>query len=48
MEGVDFLYADIGGPSTILTAVMLGVAAWWSLDSFGALDTPNSLVWRPR
>ncbi|MFI6415030.1 O-antigen ligase family protein [Streptomyces sp. NPDC050585] len=27
----DFLYADIGGPSTVLTAVVLGVAAWWAL-----------------
>ncbi|MET9551321.1 O-antigen ligase family protein [Streptomyces sp. NPDC006645] len=29
---VDFGYADIGGPSTVLTAVMLGLAAWWALD----------------
>ncbi|MFF7753639.1 O-antigen ligase family protein [Streptomyces sp. NPDC007971] len=28
---VDFLYADIGGPSTILTAVVFGVCAWWAL-----------------
>ncbi|WP_372445103.1 O-antigen ligase family protein [Streptomyces verrucosisporus] len=28
---VDFLYADIGGPSTVLTAVALGLAAWWAL-----------------
>jgi O-antigen ligase len=28
---VDFLYADIGGPSTTLTAVCFGLAAWWSL-----------------
>ncbi|MET7570764.1 O-antigen ligase family protein [Streptomyces sp. NPDC005492] len=28
---VDFAYADIGGPSTVLTAVVFGVAAWWSL-----------------
>ncbi|WP_175412815.1 O-antigen ligase family protein [Streptomyces sp. TRM64462] len=28
---VDFLYADIGGPSTVLTAVVLGLAAWWAL-----------------
>ncbi|GGX64086.1 O-antigen ligase family protein [Streptomyces minutiscleroticus] len=28
---VDFAYADIGGPSTVLTAVVLGVAAWWAL-----------------
>lgn len=27
----DFLYADIGGPSTVLTAVLLGLAAWWAL-----------------
>jgi O-antigen ligase len=28
---VDFSYADIGGPSTVLTAVLLGLAAWWAL-----------------
>lgn len=28
---VDFLYADIGGPSTVLTAVMFGLTAWWAL-----------------
>ncbi|MCH0543215.1 O-antigen ligase family protein [Streptomyces sp. MUM 203J] len=27
---VDFLYADIGGPSTVLAAVVLGVGAWWA------------------
>ncbi|MFD0412892.1 O-antigen ligase family protein [Streptomyces sp. NPDC127108] len=28
---VDFMYADIGGPSTVLTAVALGGCAWWAL-----------------
>jgi hypothetical protein len=28
---VDFVYADIGGPSTVLTAVVIGLAAWWGL-----------------
>ncbi|OLZ65840.1 hypothetical protein AV521_30865 [Streptomyces sp. IMTB 2501] len=28
---VDYLYADIGGPDTVLTAVVLGLAAWWAL-----------------
>ncbi|WP_427922391.1 O-antigen ligase family protein [Streptomyces sp. cg40] len=28
---IDFMYADIGGPSTVLTAVVFGVAAWWSV-----------------
>ncbi|MFE2586225.1 O-antigen ligase family protein [Streptomyces sp. NPDC059378] len=28
---VDFLYADIGGPSTVLTAVCFGLVAWWAL-----------------
>ncbi|MGW4568780.1 O-antigen ligase family protein, partial [Streptomyces sp. NPDC004561] len=28
---VDFLYADIGGPSTVLTAVCFGLTAWWAL-----------------
>jgi hypothetical protein len=30
-QAVDFLYADIGGPSTVLTAVVLGAVTWWSL-----------------
>ncbi|GAA3824943.1 O-antigen ligase family protein [Streptomyces coacervatus] len=28
---VNFLYSDIGGPSTTLTGLCFGVAAWWSL-----------------
>ncbi|MFE9411457.1 O-antigen ligase family protein [Streptomyces sp. NPDC006704] len=28
---VDFFYGDIGGPSTALTALVLGLAAWWAL-----------------
>ncbi|MFJ5547822.1 O-antigen ligase family protein [Streptomyces sp. NPDC093225] len=31
----DFLYADIGGPSTVLTGVVIGLAAWWALGSAG-------------
>lgn len=31
----DFLYADIGGPSTVLTGVIIGLAAWWALPSAG-------------
>jgi O-antigen ligase len=27
----DFVYGDIGGPSTVLTAVGLGLVAWWAL-----------------
>lgn len=30
-QAVDFLYADIGGPSTALTGVVLGLTAWWAL-----------------
>ncbi|WP_051966240.1 O-antigen ligase family protein [Kitasatospora mediocidica] len=30
---VDFLYADIGGTTTVLTSVILGVAAWWALPN---------------
>ncbi|MDT9700207.1 O-antigen ligase family protein [Streptomyces sp. P17] len=29
----DFAYADIGGPSTVLTAVCLGLVAWWGVGS---------------
>ncbi|MFE6195485.1 O-antigen ligase family protein [Streptomyces sp. NPDC057838] len=28
----DFAYADIGGPSTVLTAMCFGLAAWWGLS----------------
>lgn len=28
---VDFVYADIGGPSTVLTALVIGLVAWWGL-----------------
>ncbi|WP_055533669.1 O-antigen ligase family protein [Streptomyces alboniger] len=31
----DFVYADIGGPSTVLTAVAFGIAAWWAVGSRG-------------
>lgn len=30
---VDFAYADIGGPATVMTALALGLAAWWGLSS---------------
>ncbi|WP_371750136.1 O-antigen ligase family protein [Streptomyces sp. NBC_01283] len=36
---VDFSYADIGGPSTVLMAVVLGLVAWWSLSG-RALSAP--------
>ncbi|GAA2918513.1 O-antigen ligase family protein [Kitasatospora cinereorecta] len=34
-QTVDFLYADIGGPSTVLTGIVLGLAAWWALAAPG-------------
>ncbi|MFF3962533.1 O-antigen ligase family protein [Streptomyces griseorubiginosus] len=36
----DFAYADIGGPSTVLTAVCLGLVAWWSLAAH-ATEAPS-------
>ncbi|MEU8978540.1 O-antigen ligase family protein [Streptomyces sp. NPDC058467] len=36
---VDFLYADIGGPSTVLTAVSFGLCAWWALARDAATAT---------
>ncbi|GGL70229.1 membrane protein [Streptomyces fumigatiscleroticus] len=35
----DFAYADIGGPSTVLTAVCLGPVAWWALVGGDARGT---------
>ncbi|MFG2293798.1 O-antigen ligase family protein [Streptomyces sp. NPDC048603] len=32
-QTTDFLYADIGGPSTVLTGVIVGLAAWWAVGS---------------
>ncbi|MDN0196926.1 O-antigen ligase family protein [Streptomyces sp. S.PNR 29] len=39
----DFMYGDIGGPSTVLTAVALGLVAWWALagDERGAAVPRN-------
>ncbi|MYW63783.1 hypothetical protein GTY65_06770 [Streptomyces sp. SID8379] len=36
---IDFVYADIGGPSTVLTGVVFGLAAWWALSP-GAVSGP--------
>ncbi|MEV5979766.1 O-antigen ligase family protein [Streptomyces sp. NPDC052114] len=30
---IDFVYADIGGPSTVLMAIAFGTAAWWAVGS---------------
>ncbi|MFI6465625.1 O-antigen ligase family protein [Streptomyces sp. NPDC050538] len=38
---IDFAYADIGGPSTVLTAVIFGVVAWWSLVGANAEEQPR-------
>ncbi|MFI6644662.1 O-antigen ligase family protein [Streptomyces sp. NPDC050504] len=38
---VDFAYADIGGPSTVLTSVVLGLAAAWALR--GRAGEPGAL-----
>lgn len=37
---IDFLYADIGGPATVLTAVLFGLVAWWAL--VGSDDVPEA------
>ncbi|MGW1538938.1 O-antigen ligase family protein [Streptomyces sp. NPDC002309] len=36
----DFAYADIGGPSTVLTALCLGLTAWWALVGGRAEEVP--------
>jgi O-antigen ligase len=40
----DFVYGDIGGPSTVLTAVVLGLAAWWALAGDRRGDVPRDGV----
>ncbi|KMS66126.1 MULTISPECIES: O-antigen ligase family protein [Streptomyces] len=48
---VDFAYADIGGPSTVLTAVCFGLVAWWALvgaDRAVSCGSTSSLVTRER
>ncbi|MGP3990972.1 O-antigen ligase family protein [Streptomyces sp. 3N207] len=41
-QGVEFLYGDIGGPSTVLTALVLGLATWWALSPVVERDTDGS------
>ncbi|MER5929569.1 O-antigen ligase family protein [Streptomyces sp. NPDC002054] len=38
-QSTNFLYADIGGPSTVLTGVIIGLAAWWALGTAGAMSS---------
>ncbi|MFF2126080.1 O-antigen ligase family protein [Streptomyces olivochromogenes] len=39
----DFVYADIGGPSTVLTAVVFGLVAWWALMDPASPVSPSSM-----
>lgn len=39
----DFVYADIGGPSTVLTAVSFGLVAWWALVGNGEAQAAPSV-----
>jgi hypothetical protein len=41
-QAVDFLYADIGGPATVMTALVLGLAAWWALADTGSVRGSTS------
>ncbi|MFF6995130.1 O-antigen ligase family protein [Streptomyces sp. NPDC008313] len=44
----DFVYADIGGPSTVLTAVCLGLVGWWALmDGTSGTSPATSASARP-
>ncbi|MFI0811124.1 O-antigen ligase family protein [Streptomyces echinatus] len=45
---VDFGYADIGGPSTVLTAVCFGLVAWWALVGGDRLGTGGQGAVPPR
>ncbi|UTR79773.1 O-antigen ligase family protein [Streptomyces cavourensis] len=40
---VNFLYSDIGGPTTVLAGVILGLAAWWALAEPVKARTPAAL-----
>ncbi|MEU9354184.1 O-antigen ligase family protein [Streptomyces griseoloalbus] len=47
----DFVYGDIGGPSTVLTGMALGLSAWWALtrdertrDVAGRDDVPGRVT----
>ncbi|MFC8147624.1 O-antigen ligase family protein [Streptomyces paradoxus] len=40
----DFMYGDIGGPSTVLIAVAMGLGAWWALTADPRADAPRSTV----
>jgi O-antigen ligase len=43
----DFMYGDIGGPSTVLMAVAMGLGAWWALTGETRVDAPRSGVREP-
>jgi hypothetical protein len=45
----DFMYGDIGGPSTVLIAVGMGLVAWWALagDGDAPAEVPRGGVRRP-
>ncbi|MEG8277561.1 O-antigen ligase family protein [Streptomyces sp. AHA2] len=43
----DFAYADIGGPSTVLTAMCFGLAAWWGLSERAGLTAAGPAVAAP-
>ncbi|MFE0425082.1 O-antigen ligase family protein [Streptomyces sp. NPDC058953] len=44
-QTVDFLYADIGGPSTVLTGIVFGLAARWALAPLGERGDAPSAGW---
>ncbi|GAA2272439.1 O-antigen ligase family protein [Streptomyces hawaiiensis] len=43
----DFMYGDIGGPSTVLIAVAMGLGAWWALTGDARAQAPRSGVREP-
>ncbi|MFJ4537635.1 O-antigen ligase family protein [Streptomyces tibetensis] len=43
----DFMYGDIGGPSTVLIAVAMGLGAWWALTGDARAEAPRSGVREP-
>lgn len=41
---VDFCYADLGGPTSVLMSVMLGLTARWASNGLGGIRPPSAAI----